>query len=51
MPEVEKDMQPDRRIAPMFDWEQIKDNKNLPYPYVVSFSARPDNEYMWRGVP
>lgn len=47
MPEVEKDMQPDRQIASMFDWEQIKDNKNLPYPYVVSFSARQDNEYMW----
>lgn len=47
MPKVEKDMQPDQKIASMFEWNQIKDNKNLPYPYVVSFSSRPDNEYMW----
>lgn len=47
MPEVEKDMLADRRIAPMFDWNEIKDNKNLPYPYVVSFTSRPDNDYMW----
>ena len=48
MPEVEKDMPADRRIAPLFDWNEIKDNKNLPYPYVVSFTSRPDNDYMWR---
>lgn len=47
LPEVEKDMPEDRRIAPMFDWDEIKDNTNLPYPYVVSFSSRPDNDYMW----
>lgn len=46
--EVEKDLPADRRIAPMFDWNEIKDNKNLPYPYVVSFTSRPDNDYMWR---
>lgn len=48
MPEVEKDMPADRRIASMFDWDEIKGNKNLPYPYVVSFTSRPDNDYMWR---
>lgn len=48
LPEVEKDLPADRRIAPMFDWDEIKDNKNLPYPYVVSFTSRPDNDYMWR---
>ena len=48
MPEAEKDMLADKRIAPMFDWEEIKGNKNLPYPYVVSFTSRPDNDYMWR---
>lgn len=48
MPEVEKDMPVDRRIATMFDWNEIKDNRNLPYPYVVSFTSRPDNDYMWR---
>lgn len=48
MPEVEKDMPADRRIAPLFEWDEIKDNKNLPYPYVVSFTSRLDNDYMWR---
>ena len=48
LPEVEKEMPTNRRIAPMFDWNEIKDNKNLPYPYVVSFTSRPDNDYMWR---
>ena len=48
LPEVEKDMPTDRRIAPMFDWDEIKGNRNLPYPYVVSFTSRPDNDYMWR---
>lgn len=47
LPEVEKDMPTDRQIAPMFDWDEIKDNMNLPYPYVVSFTSRPDNDYMW----
>ena len=35
LPEVEKKMQADRQIASMFDWNEIKENKNLPYPYVV----------------
>ena len=48
LPEVERDMPADKRIAPLFDWNEIKDNKNLPYPYVVSFTSRPDNDYMWR---
>lgn len=48
LPEVEKDMLADRRIAPLFDWNEIKGNRNLPYPYVVSFTSRPDNDYMWR---
>lgn len=47
LPEVEKDMQTDRKIAPLFEWGEIKDNQNLPYPYVVSFTSRPDNDYMW----
>lgn len=48
IPEVEKDMQSDRQIASLFDWSVIKDNKNLGYPYVVSFTSRPNNDYMWR---
>ncbi|MDO4958272.1 MAG: hypothetical protein Q4E68_03310 [Prevotellaceae bacterium] len=48
MPEVEKTMQSDRQISSMFDWSVIKDNKNLGYPYIVSFTSRPNNDYMWR---
>ena len=31
LPEMEKELQPDRQIAPLFDWNEIKDNKNLDY--------------------
>lgn len=48
MPEVEKNVQSDRQISSMFDWSGIKDNKNLGYPYIVSFTSRPNNDYMWR---
>lgn len=48
LPLVEKDMPTDRQVASLFLWSEIKGNKNLPYPYVVSFSLRPDNDYMWR---
>lgn len=48
LPDVEKVLPADRKISPLFDWNDIKDNKNLPYPYTVSFSARPDNDYMWK---
>lgn len=47
LPVVEKDLPVDRQIASMSDWNEIKDNKNLPYPYVVSFTLRPNNDYMW----
>lgn len=47
LPEIEKGLQEDRQIAQDFDWKRIKENVNLPYPYIVSFTARPDNEYMW----
>lgn len=26
LPEMEKELQPDRQIAPLFDWNEIKDN-------------------------
>lgn len=45
--EIEKGLQEDRRVAQDFDWELIEWNVNLPYPFIVSFTARPDNEYMW----
>lgn len=47
LPQVEKDLQPDRRIAVKFDWSMIEGNTNLPFPYIVSFTSRPNNEYMW----
>lgn len=47
LPEVEKDMQSNRQIASLFDWNVIKGNKNLAYPYIISFTSRPDNDYMW----
>ena len=46
LPEIEKGLQEDRQIAQDFDWKRIEENVNLPYPYIVSFTARPDNEYM-----
>ena len=47
LPEIEKELQEDRRVAQYFDWKLIEGNVNLPYPYIVSFTSRPDNEYMW----
>lgn len=47
LPEIEKELQEDRRVAQDFDWKLIEGNLNLPYPFIVSFTARPDNEYMW----
>lgn len=47
LPEIEKELKEDRRVAQDFDWKLIEGNENLPYPYIVSFTARPDNEYMW----
>lgn len=47
LPQVEKDLQPDRQIAALFDWNMIEGNANLPFPYIVSFTSRPNNEYMW----
>lgn len=47
LPEIEKELQEDRRVAQDFDWKLIEGNENLSYPYIVSFTARPDNEYMW----
>lgn len=42
-------LQEDRRIAGTFEKDLIKGNVNLPYPYVISVSARNDNAYMWEN--
>lgn len=47
LPELEKRLQPDRRIASSFEWDEIIGNETLPFPYVVSFTDKKDNEYMW----
>lgn len=47
LPMVEQGLPEDRQVAQDFDWKLIEGNVNLPYPYIVSLSARPDNEYMW----
>ena len=39
----------DRRIAEAFDKDVIQGNINLPYPYIISLSARNDNAYMWEN--
>ena len=47
LPKVERKLQPDRQIANAFVWDDIKVNKMLPLPYVISFTKRFDNDYMW----
>ena len=47
LPKLEERLQPDRRTAAAFEWERIMSNPTLPYPYVVSFTDRKDNDYMW----
>lgn len=48
LPEVGTDVQLAQYISSLFDWDQIKNNDNLPYPYIVSFTSRPNNDYMWK---
>lgn len=47
LPRLEERLQSDRRVAASFEWDVIIDNETLPFPYVVSFTDRKDNEYMW----
>lgn len=47
LPRFEERLQPDRRVAASFEWDLIIGNETLPFPYVVSFTDRNDNEYMW----
>ena len=47
LPRLEERLIPDRRMASSFVWEDIHGNDTLPFPYVISFTNREDNEYMW----
>lgn len=47
--EVQSGIQDDRKISPFFYPTEIERAIGLPVPYVISISARKDNEYMWRN--
>ena len=47
LPEIEKELPLDRQVAKNFDWKLVEGNVNLPYPYIVSFTSRQNNKYMW----
>ncbi len=46
--EAQSKIQDDRKIAPFFDPIEVERALGLPVPYVISISARNDNEYMWK---
>lgn len=45
--EDQHSFQQDRRISLLFDTEEIVQAMGLPVPYVISISARKDNDFMW----
>lgn len=47
LPKLEQRLPADRRVAPSFTWEEVCSNITLPNPYVVSFTDKNDNDYMW----
>ena len=47
--EVQSGIQDNRKIAPFFDPTEVERALGLPVPYVISISARNDNEYMWEN--
>lgn len=47
--EVQWGLQDDRKIARFFNPTEIEHALGLPVPYVISISARKDNEYMWEN--
>lgn len=47
--EVQSGVPKDRKIAPFFDPTEVERALGLPVPYVISISARNDNEYMWEN--
>lgn len=47
--EVHSGLQDDRRIAQFFNPTEVERALGLPVPYVISISARKDNEYMWEN--
>lgn len=47
--EVQAGIQDDRRIAKFFNPTEVERALVLPVPYVISISARKDNEFMWEN--
>lgn len=47
LPRLEERLNPGRRVASSFVWEEIKDNATLPFPYIVSFTDKNVNGYLW----
>lgn len=47
--EERRGVQKDRCIAEMFDVKEIESATGLPLPYVISVTARNDNDYMWKN--
>lgn len=47
--EVLSGLKDDRKIARFFNPTEIEYALGLPVPYVISISARKDNEYMWEN--
>lgn len=48
LPKLEERLNPDRRLASSFEIEGIIGDVTLPYPYIVSFTDRNDNDYLWK---
>lgn len=49
LPQLEERLQPDRRIAHSFEYDEIIKNITLPLPYVVSFTNTNNSEFMWEN--
>ena len=47
--EVQSGLQDDRRITRFFNPVEVEQALGLPVPYVISISARKDNEFMWEN--
>ena len=47
LPKLEERLNPDRRMASSFDIERIIGDVTLPFPYIVSFTDKDDNGYLW----
>lgn len=48
LPKLEERLNPDRRLASSFEIERIIGDVTLPYPYIVSFTDRNNNDYLWK---